>query len=185
VRRTGITALLVAAERSDLVRALVVVDASPTGTDEESAADQAAEVGEALTRWPVPFRTREAALEFFGGSSLAAMAWADGLEEREDGLWPRFEIDVMVRTLREAVTQSHWEAWESIRCPTLIVRAENGLLVPGDARAMGERLPTAHLVELKGAKHDLHLDRPQEWRRALSHFLRQVNSWHDSRQTIE
>jgi len=27
------------------------------------------------------------------------------------------------------------------------------------------------LVELAGAQHDLHLDRPAEWRRALSDFL--------------
>jgi pimeloyl-ACP methyl ester carboxylesterase len=29
----------------------------------------------------------------------------------------------------------------------------------------------ARLVELPGAKHDLHLDRPAEWRQALTEFV--------------
>lgn len=38
---------------------------------------------------------------------------------------------------------------------------------------MTERLPFARLVEVPNAKHDVHLDRPDEWRRALSDFLTQ------------
>jgi hypothetical protein len=62
----------------------------------------------------VPFASREAAFEFFGGPSLNAAAWVDGLEHRDGGWWPRFDVEVMVRTLREANSRSYWGNWERI-----------------------------------------------------------------------
>jgi pimeloyl-ACP methyl ester carboxylesterase len=118
----GVTALLVAAERPDLARALVVAEASPAqGSQREVAA-----VRDALARSPVPFASREAAVAYFGG----AEAWADGLEQREDGLWPRFDVDVMSRTPREADRRSYWQEWDRIRCPVLVVRGANGTIHP-------------------------------------------------------
>ena len=162
----GQTALLIAAERPDLSRALIVADASPA-EEAEGAAD---EVEEALARWPVPFATRQAAVEFFGGPSLAAEMWADGLEQRDGGWWPAFDVEVMSRMLRQAAGP-FWKQWEAIRCPTLVVRAGNGGMSAADMEAMAARLPQARVVELAGAAHDLHLDRPAEWREALTEFL--------------
>jgi pimeloyl-ACP methyl ester carboxylesterase len=130
-----------------------------------------AELASSLRRWPVPFASREAAVAFFGGPSLTAEAWAGGLEQRDGGWWPRFDVDVMTRTLREAVSRSYWAQWERIACPTLVVRAGAGSLPPADAQAMVRRGRRVELVELAGAEHDLHLDRPAEWRAALSEFL--------------
>lgn len=144
----GHAALLVAAKRPDLVRGLVVADASPASGDDRAVV----EVGEALAGWPVPFASR--------------------LEERDGGWWPRFDVGVMVRTLREAVGWSYWPEWKSIRCPTLVVRAGDGVVSAADAEAMADRLPQARLVELAGAQHDLHLDRPTEWREVVEEFLR-------------
>jgi len=45
------------------------------------------------------------------------------------------------------------------------------LAVRGTSGAMVERLPGTRLVELPGAAHDLHLDRPADWRAALTAFL--------------
>jgi pimeloyl-ACP methyl ester carboxylesterase len=163
----GLTALLVAAERPNLVEGLIVADASPAGDEEAGVL----EIGEALGRWPVPFPSRDAAVEFFGGPSLRAQAWADGLEERGDGLWPRFDVAVMVRTLRETVGRSYWSEWDRIQCPTLVVRAGNGVVPLIDAQTMAHRSPQARLIEIPGAGHDLHLDCPAEWKQAVSLFL--------------
>jgi pimeloyl-ACP methyl ester carboxylesterase len=169
----GLTALSLAARRPELVRGLVVVDASPVGGGEgvESEADA---IGAALRTWPVPFPSRADAHAFFArrfGGQVAADAWTCGLEQRPDGLWPRFDVEVMVRTLREAVARPSWDDWDRITCPTLIVRAGNGLVDPHVAREMLRRLPAARLVQLPGAAHDLHLDRPDEWRETLTGFL--------------
>ena len=163
----GLTALLVAAERPDLVRGLVVADASPAADDDGTVA----EVGEALRSWPVPFASREAAVEFFGGPSLSTEAWVAGLEQRDGGLWPRFDVEVMVRTLSDAVGRSYWREWERVRCPVLVVRAGHGTVPAAEAQAMVRRTGQARLVELAGAEHDLHLDRPGEWREAVTAFL--------------
>jgi len=45
------------------------------------------------------------------------------------------------------------------------------MIEPETASEMTERLPTAQLVEIADAAHDLHLDRPDEWRDALIGFL--------------
>jgi pimeloyl-ACP methyl ester carboxylesterase len=118
----------------------------------------------------VPFPSREAALHFFGGDTLWADAWVEGLEPTSDGLRPRFDIDVMVASLEEACTVECWDAWRRVVCPTLVVRAEGGI----DGRLAGrmiEALPQARLAEIDGASHDVHLERPERWRQALQSFL--------------
>ena len=124
-----------------------------------------------LRRSPVPFASRDAAVEFFGGPSLAADTWADGLEHRDGGWWPRFDIDVLLATLVEAQSRSYWRTWERVACPALVVRGRRGSLPRADAEAMLARGHDVTLAEIAGAKHDLHLDRPRDWRRALSGFL--------------
>lgn len=168
----GLPALSLAATRPELVSGLVLIEASPAGGG--TMPSDASQVGEALRQWPVPFTSRAQALEFFErrfGGRLAAEAWVDGLQQREDGWWPRFEVDVMVRTLREAVVKPSWDEWERIICPTLAVRGGDGALDADLAQEMIDRLPAAKLVEIADAGHDVHLDRPREWRKALSDFL--------------
>lgn len=167
----GLISINAAAAQPDLVRALVVVEASPRALDASATNALAAEVEGELSRWPVPFRTRDDAIAYFGGPSISAIAWTEGLEERDNGLCPRFDIDVVVRMLREAVGHSQWSVWEQIQCPVLVVRGETGSLTMSDAEEMVRWLASARLVEVAKAGHDVHLDRPEEWRKALSEFL--------------
>jgi pimeloyl-ACP methyl ester carboxylesterase len=93
-----------------------------------------------------------------------------GLQSSPDGLMPGFDVDVMVASLDEVAETSYWEDWSNVRAPTLVVRAENG--VPRDAvLRMIEAQPRAQLVEIAKAKHDVHLDKPIEWRKAVDAFL--------------
>jgi pimeloyl-ACP methyl ester carboxylesterase len=164
----GNLAFLVAARHPGLVRGLVVAEACPEADPQEPGVEA---IRKWLDSWPVPFSTYEAAVAFFKGPSLYATAWADGLEQRADGWWPRFDTEVLVRTLRDGVLHDYWDQWEHIQCPTLVVRAGDGFFSAAALQAMAERLPDARFVEIPGAKHDLHLDRPTEWREAVTEFL--------------
>ena len=162
----GQTALLTVAQRPDLVEGLVVAEA----TAGEPTPKVPADVRAALKAWPVPFSSRQAAHDFFGGEGLAAHAWVDGLEEAPDGLRPWFEIDVVVSALEAAETCSYWDEWASIQCPTLVVRGEHGTLRADDANRMADSLNT-RLVEIPGAGHDVHLENTAAWRAAIEAFL--------------
>lgn len=178
----GLTALSLASARPDLVRGLVVVDASPVGGIAE--ADLAAQdIARALGQWPVPFVSRATAEEYFAarfGGPVAAVAWADGLEQRADGWWPRFAVDVMVRTLHAAAVEPSWEAWERVSCPTLLVRSGADVVEPSVAREMLERQPRARFVNIDDAAHDVHLDRPEAWRATLTVFLDVLDATEDA-----
>jgi pimeloyl-ACP methyl ester carboxylesterase len=158
------------------VRGLVLVDASPPAGG-EGVEEAVAATARALQQWPASFRSRSEARAFFAErfGSRAAEAWTSGLERVETGWQPRFDVGVMAQTLREAISVPGWEEWESIACPALVVRAGRGTVEPQAAGEMVERLCGARLVEIADAAHDVHLDRPDEWRGALSGFLDAVD----------
>ena len=115
----GLTALSLAARRPDLVRGLVLVDASPAGGGEGVEETVGATAG-ALREWPTPFGSRADAEAFFAerfGGGLAAEAWTSGLEHGENGWRPRFDVEVMAQTLREAISVPSWDEWDSISVP--------------------------------------------------------------------
>ena len=168
----GHTAMLLAAQRPDLVDRLVVVEATP-----ERDAEAPERVRRWLSSWPIPFRSRSSAVDFFDTlgyfrSALAAKTWAAGLDERRDGLWSRFDIDVMVEALREVAANDYWDQWRAIRCPTLVVRGEHGSVSSEQADQMLERLSGTDLIEIADAGHDVHLDQPNRWCNAMTSFLR-------------
>ena len=161
----GLTALLLAARRPDLVRALVVAEATPARDPEALSV-----VRSWLAAWPLPFPSEREALTFFGGDTLRSRAWCAGLERRADGLWPAFEPEVLLDALGQANDLEHWEDWARIRCPALVVRAADG--VPAaEVQRMADALPGTTVAEIEDAGHDVHLDQPDRWRAAVQPFL--------------
>ena len=160
------TALLVAAARPDLVRRLVMVEGGVGGSTD----DYPARLGRFFASWPVPFADERAATEFLGPRAITA-AWVRDLERRDDGLWPRFDADVMEAAIRGVAAEARWDAWARVTAPTLLVRGEHGTVDAGDWRRMLDRRPdVAHLI-VPGAGHDVHLDRPDAWHELLRNFL--------------
>jgi pimeloyl-ACP methyl ester carboxylesterase len=166
----GHTAFLTAARHPELVSALIVAEASPGGGDDPESVER---VRQWLAAWPTPFPSRDEAIQYFGGDRLSARAWADGLEQRDDGLWPAFDLDVLTTASAEGTRRDHWVEWERIQCPTLVVRGEHGWLPLDTAKDMLDRLPNAQLAAISGAGHDLHLEQPDQWRRFVTGFLAQ------------
>jgi pimeloyl-ACP methyl ester carboxylesterase len=162
----GVIAILLAAHHPDLVRELVVVEATPMTPDADGVERNRAW----LAGWPVPFPSREAAALYFEGLSLRGDTWAGGLEERGDGWWPQFDPDVLVEMLTEASGRTFWKEWASITCPTLIVRGEEGTMSREAVTQMLE-LPGARLEVVAKAGHDVHLEQTKQWCELLEDFL--------------
>jgi pimeloyl-ACP methyl ester carboxylesterase len=161
----GLTALRLAAERPDLVCALVVCEATPAADAGSGGA-----VRSWLADWPVPFATEAAARTFFGGDTLVARAWTAGLERRDDGLHPAFDAGVVLAALAGANDRDWWGEWQRVTCPTLIVRAIDGA-PEAEVERMRALRPEAQLAEIEDSGHDVHLDQPGRWQAALEPFL--------------
>lgn len=159
------TAMLLAAAHPRLVRRLVLLECDAgSGTPEEQAA-----LGDYFRSWPVPFPDRAAAAEALGSGPLAK-AWVADLEQRADGLYPRFDADVMVAAVREVATP-RWTDWEQVAAPTLVIYAENGMFTEQQKANFVARGGNATRTDLAGASHDAHLDAFDEWIAALTSFL--------------
>ena len=162
------TAFLAAARYPHLVSHLVMIEGDVGGGDDE----QLAGLHKALASWPVPFASYERAMQFFGGDNARGRAWADGFEQRADGLWPRWNIDVMVRTMEPVFEREYWPEWESLPQPTLLVLGQTGSINPARVDRMLAMRPATKRVTIAGAGHDVHLDRPRVWLQTLDEFLR-------------
>lgn len=162
------TAMLVAATHPEVVRRLVLLECA----ENESSAEDAAAIGEFFRSWELPFVSREAARVALGDSVLA-QAWAADLEERPDGLYPRFDPDVMVATITDAAVP-RWDEWKSIAVPTLVIFAENGMFTEEQKIVFIESSATASRIDLSSASHDAHLDSFNQWIEALNSFIRDL-----------
>jgi len=76
------------------------------------------------------------------------------------GFMPHYDLAIatpvraMTPEMLKAAEAMTWQAYDRIRCPTLLLRgAVSDLLLPATARAMGERGPKARLVEFAGVGH--------------------------------
>jgi pimeloyl-ACP methyl ester carboxylesterase len=157
----GHTAFLLAARRPELVRALVVAEATPQADPDASATVEAW-----LRSWPAPFADRQDALAFFGDTTWGR-AWAGGLERRDGGLWPAFDVDVMVAALAETAERSYWDEWSRVSCPTLVLRAGDAGIPEALVAQMVAEAPRAASAVVADAGHDLHLHQPERWREVL------------------
>ena len=162
----GLNAFLVAARRPDLVRALIVAEATP-------AIDRFAQrqIAKLLRAWPVPFRSRKDAETFFGGDTSCARSWAEGLEKRADGYWPRFRTENMVASLADVATRDYWIEWQRVQCPTLLVSGELSATPKHDLIEMTQRLTLCRHISIANAAHDVHLEQPEVWREIVQSFL--------------
>ncbi|MEU7908894.1 alpha/beta hydrolase [Actinoplanes sp. NPDC049118] len=165
----GHTAMLTAARHPGLVSRLVMLEAGVGGRDNDD--DYPARLGDWFASWPVPFPDAHAAAAFLGSTPIAR-SWVGDLEERADGLWPRFEPEVMRAAIEAVAERARWTEWLQVTAPTLLARGSNGTTTAVEVSRMLELRPDVEHVVIPDAGHDAHLDRPDEWARLLQEFLR-------------
>lgn len=165
------TAFLIAAERPDLVERLVMLEGHVAGTNNP---DEAAALGRYFASWPVPFADEATARGHLGDDAIVD-AWIADLKMTQEGLAPRFDADIMERTIA-AVHESRWEEWENLEVPTLAIFARNGMFSTEDKDELIRRRPATQRVNLAGGSHDAHLDAFNEWVDVLRPWLLSAES---------
>jgi pimeloyl-ACP methyl ester carboxylesterase len=94
------------------------------------------------------------------------------LEHREDGFWPRFDIDIVLGALSSLGTRGWWDEWKKIQCPTLIVRGDRGSLSAAMAEQMAGFLRQGELLTVANAGHDVHIDQSKRVAEVLTARVR-------------
>ncbi|MDT9682131.1 alpha/beta hydrolase [Streptomyces sp. TRM76323] len=171
----ALTAWQLAAERPDLVNALVIGDmrASALG-----AASQR-EWEEWFRSWPVPFATLADVRKWFGEDDprierpnpARGAFFAEVMRDSPDGWRPSFSPHQMLAARSTWVHDAHWDTLARVRCPTLVVRGIDGELGRAEAQEMVRVLPRGQYAEVPDAGHYLHYDQPETWRETLWTFL--------------
>lgn len=152
------TAFLAAASHPDLVDRLVMLEGHVAGAADP---DAAADLGRFFASWPSPFEDEDAARRHLGDEPIVE-AWIHDLEVTPAGLCPRFDADVMERTIA-AVHEPRWAEWEGLDIPTLAVFAKGGMFTAEDKDELIRRRPATKRADLGVGSHDAHLDAFDEW----------------------
>ncbi|MEU9982331.1 alpha/beta hydrolase [Streptomyces sp. NPDC050856] len=178
----ALTAWQLAAQRPDLVRALVICDmrASALG-----AASQR-EWEDWFHSWPLPFATLAEVRTWFGEDDpwterpnpARGDFFAEVMAERADGWRPVFSRRQMLVSRETWVHDAHWESLAQVRCPTLVVRGLDGELGRAEAQEMVRVLPHGQYAEVPDAGHLVHYDQPDGWRAAVEPFLEETTGHH-------
>jgi pimeloyl-ACP methyl ester carboxylesterase len=159
------TAMLTAAARPDLVRALVLLECG----EGNSSGQEHVALGDYFRSWPVPFADHSAAATFLGEGPLQR-TWVEDMEYRDDGLYPRFDPEVMVAALTP-LAEPRWTEWSRVQAPTLVIYAADGMFTEEQKAQFVERGNDVTRVDLAKGSHDAHLDAFEEWTAALKKFL--------------
>jgi pimeloyl-ACP methyl ester carboxylesterase len=156
------TAMLTAATRPEAARGLVMIEGGVGGSTD----DYPEKLRAYFASWPVPFAGEDEARAFLGERAITE-AWIADLERREDGLWPRFDPDVMKAAISEVAATARWTEWANLTVPTLLIRGEKGTMPDAEV----ERMAPDRLVVVPGAGHDVHLDAPEVTARLVVDFV--------------
>lgn len=163
----GLHAWCLAAERPELVKALVV---------EDMASDFRGRTTGSWEPWanalPVVFATAESVLAEFG--PLAGQYFLDAFDRTESGWRLHGRAERWVEIAAEWGTRDYSEQWAAVRAPALLIEAENSVTPAGQMRSMAEAGHRATYRYVPGAGHLVHDARPEEFRDATSRFLTAV-----------
>jgi pimeloyl-ACP methyl ester carboxylesterase len=159
----GLHGLVLAARHPELVRALVVEDMAVDFRG-RSADDARAWFG-AL---PQSFPSLDAVRRAFGhpraefGDYMAMC-----VEERADGWHLLSRVDDVVEIAAEWARVDHWATLDAVRCPVLLLEAEESVAPAGQIAAMAQRLADARHIRVPGTGHLLHAAAPEVYRSAV------------------
>lgn len=125
------------------------------------------------TRLPRNAQSRQALASALGSTAPYLEC---SFRQFDDGWGYSFDIDHTVLS-HKALTGDHWSDWESVICPTLLIRGTGSVVLAQDhAREMiARRAGQAQLAELP-AGHVVHRDAPDQFAATVRTFLSQLST---------
>lgn len=167
----GLHSWCLAAERPELVSALVVEDMAPDFVGRTTGAWEPW-----LHALPEQFDTAEAVYAEFG--PVAGRYFLEAFDLTPAGWRLHGRAAHWVATAAEWGTRDFWSQWRAVRAPVLLIEAGDSVTPPGQMRRMAELAgDRARYVRIEGAGHLVHDDAPEGYRQAVEEFLSALG-WH-------
>lgn len=164
----ALVAWMLAAQRPDLVRGIVLEDMN-AGTHKPGGE---AWVRRWINEWPLPFPSMAAMHDYFYAMRPGhARYFAEVMTEREDGYRPLWQVEHMEQSSRAIHSRDYWAEIDAVRCPALVVKGGESECAREELQEMARRMPLGRYAEVAGAGHVVHCDQPEGWREAVEPFL--------------
>ncbi len=170
----GRVAVHFASQHPEKVKKLVVVDIGPTSdwSSMQSIIDK-------LNFVPVPFASREDARSFFENefldrykSKMLMEFFDSNITERNGEYDWVFYKPGIIQTLENSRSRDHWGEFKNLKMPTLLIRGElSDDLKREDFQKVIDNNELIEGVEVKGAGHWVHAEKPREVIEVLRKFF--------------
>lgn len=160
----GLHSWCLAAERPELVAALVVEDMAPDFR------------GRTTGPWepwvhalPVEFSTAQQVFDEFG--PVAGQYFLEAFDRTPTGWRLHGYPQTWIEIAAEWGRRDYWAEWSKVRVPALLLEAGNSVTPPGQMRRMAEIGYRTTYLRVPEAGHLIHDDAPQRYREAVESFL--------------
>jgi pimeloyl-ACP methyl ester carboxylesterase len=160
----GLHSWCLAAERPELISALVVEDMAPDFRGRTTGPWEPW-----LHRLPVDFDSAEKVFAEFG--PLAGQYFLDAFDRTATGWRLHGHTSRWIEIAAEWGTRDYWAQWRAVRSPVLLVEAGNSVTPAGQMRAMHETGYRTDYLRAEDAGHLVHDEAPEVYRRAVESFL--------------
>jgi pimeloyl-ACP methyl ester carboxylesterase len=156
-----------AAERPDLVSALVVEDMAPDFRGRTTGPWEPW-----LHALPVEFGSAEQVFGQFG--PVAGQYFLDAFDRTPTGWRLHGHTSRWIEIAAEWGTRDYWAQWEAARAPALLIEAGNSVTPAGQMQAMAQKHTVAQYLRVAEAGHLIHDEAPQAYRGVVESFLREL-----------
>jgi pimeloyl-ACP methyl ester carboxylesterase len=153
-----------AAQRPDLVSALVVEDMAPDFRGRTTGPWEPW-----LHNLPVEFASAEQVFAEFG--LVAGQYFLEAFDRTPTGWRLHGHTSRWIEIAAEWGTRDYLAQWRAVRSPVLLIEAGNSVTPPGQMRSMRETGYRTEYLHVPGAGHLVHDEAPQVYRQAVESFL--------------